>query len=271
MPRLLALAALLSTAVLTAQSVVVPNANETVGSTGLLNNPLRNANNARTYMIGINASQLTGIATGALITGVSLRAGNTTSNIPVWPATGDIAWADYEITVGNCLPTGSWSSTYMSNFVTAPIPPVTARDGPMVVQQGAVTNVSPPSGTPNAWSEFYFDFQLPFLYLGGDLAILFTHPGSNDPTSIWFEQVASNPGVHGIAMAGGGFQATTATSLSYVFVVARIHYGYGSPSGCPGTGGMSGRPIRLTRGTRAPAHPRRTAPSSSRPPAPPRP
>ena len=72
---------------LAAQSVVVPNASATVGSGGGLNTLVRNAGNPRTYQQGINASELTGIPVGAVITGVSLRfAVLTGTNSPSWPA-----------------------------------------------------------------------------------------------------------------------------------------------------------------------------------------
>jgi len=220
---------------LTAQSVVVPNTSATTSVTTVLNNPLRNSGNPRTYMMGINASQLAGIAPGSLIVGVSLRAGLTTSNAAVWPLT-DVTFNDYEIRIGSAIPTASWTSTFLNNFAGTPL---LARDGVMVVQAGAFTNTNPTVPTPNAWGTFYFDFQVPFVYPGGDLGIQFTHPGSNDPTSIFFEQVPSNTAAHGQAITNASFQAPIASTVNYAFCVARIHYGYGPASGCPGTGGLS--------------------------------
>ena len=223
-----------SAAGLCAQSVVVPNANATTSSTGVLNNPLRNSGNPRTYMMGINASELTGIPIGSLINGVSMRAGHTTTNAAVWPSN-DVTFVDYEVRIGDVIPTATWTSTFANNFVGTP---TLARDGVMVVDTGAFqNNVAAPAANP--WGTFYWDFQTPFVYTGGDLGIHFTHPGSNDPTSIFFEQVASNAAVHGTAMTYAGFQATTASSLNYVFCVVRLHYGYGPVTGCPGTNGLT--------------------------------
>ncbi|MCA8950678.1 MAG: hypothetical protein KDE27_14345 [Planctomycetes bacterium] len=219
---------------LAAQSIVVPNANATASSTGVLNNPLRNSGNPRTYMMGINAAELAGIPVGALINGISMRAGHTNSNVAVWPAN-DVTFSDYEIRIGDVLPLASWTTTFLSNFVGTP---TLARDGAMVVQTGAFTNNVAYPGA-NEWGTFYWDFQTPLVYTGGDLGVQFTHPGSNDPTSIFFEQVPSDVNTHGIAMTGIAFQAPTATSTSYVFCVIRIHYGYGPVTGCPGTGGLS--------------------------------
>lgn len=230
----LVLPAVLASAI-AAQSVVVPNTSAATSVTTVLNNPLRNAGNPRTYMMGINAAQLAAIPPGSLITGVSMRAGLTTTNPAIWPST-DVTFNDYEVRIGDVLPTASWTSTFLNNFVGTP---TLARDGVMVVQAGAFPNVNPSVPVPNEWGTFYWDFQVPFLYLGGDLGIQFTHPGSNDPTSIFFEQVPSNTAVHGQAITYAGFQAPTASTMNYAFCVVRIHYGYGPVSGCPGTGGMT--------------------------------
>jgi hypothetical protein len=206
-----------------------------VSATTVLNNPLRNSGNPRTYMMGINASELAGIPPGSLINGISMRAGLTASNAAVWPLN-DVSFNDYEIRIGNALPPSSWTSSFLSNFVGTPL---LARSGPMVVQSGAFTNVGPTVPTPNAWGTFYFDFQVPFLYLGGDLGIQFTHPGSNDSTSIFFEQVAANTAIHGQAISNSSFQAPTASLMNYAFCVIRVHYGYGPATQCTGTGGLA--------------------------------
>ena len=57
---------------LLAQSVIVPNSSATVAGTTGLNTLLRNAANPRTYQYGVNASQLSGIPIGSVITGISL-------------------------------------------------------------------------------------------------------------------------------------------------------------------------------------------------------
>lgn len=222
-------------AALCAQSVVVPNASATTSSSLVLNNPLRNSANPRTYMMGINAAELTGIPVGALITGISMRAGHTASNAAIWPAS-DVTFSDYEVTLGDCLPPINWTSTFMNNFIGTP---VMARDGVMVVQANAFTNTNPPVPAANEWGTFYWDFQVPFVYTGGDLGVLMTHPGSNDPSSIFFEQVASNVTVHGQAITNSSaFQAPTATTLNYAFCVIRVHYGYGNATGCAGSNGL---------------------------------
>lgn len=214
---------------LLAQSVVVPNANATTRGTAQLNSIIRNAANPRTYQYGVNAGELAGIPLGSVITGVSLRFSILASNPISWPAA-DITWNNYDILVGPANPTTTWVADPMLNFTT---PPVVARSGPMTLDAGSFSNVVPPAPTPNPWSEFYFDFQQPYLYLGGDLAMLFSHPGSNDPALAQYpETVTSDANVHGVGRSQNIYPAGTATAAT-TFYVMRIHYGYGA--GCAGS------------------------------------
>ncbi|MBK8979026.1 MAG: hypothetical protein IPM29_24280 [Planctomycetes bacterium] len=226
-------AVLAAAASLAAQSVVVPNANATTRGTTQLNTIIRNAANPRTYMLGINASELAGIPVGAMINGVSLRFQAFGSNAATWPAQ-DILWTDYEIYAGPCIPTATFTGSFLANFVSQPL---MVRDGPMVLPANSFTNTSPPSPTPNDWSEFYFDFQVPFAYQGGDLGLLFSHPGSTDPATAQYpETVPSSSGTHGVAFTQSTFPVGTG-GVSTAFYVHRLHYGYGT--GCPGTGGLT--------------------------------
>lgn len=227
MLRLIALSSLsLATAPLLAQSIVVPNALANTGTGGGLNTIVRDSVAPRTYMMGINATELAGIPVGEFIVGLSFR--QWTGATTAWPTT-DCTWSDYEISIGNCIPTAGWSTTFASNFVGTP---ALARDGAMLLPAGTYTS----GATPNAWGEFYFDLQTPFQYLGGDLGILFAHPGSSLTTNTFLETTASSAGTHGVAMSATTFQAVTGT-LNASFYVTRIHYGYGL--GCPGTGGRT--------------------------------
>jgi hypothetical protein len=238
MLRTLVPAALLASS-LVAQSVVVPNANATTNGTGQLNSIVRNAANPRTYQYGINASELAAVPIGSVITGVSLRFAHFATNPVSWPPA-DITWSTYDISVGPAAPTAGWVADPALNFTS---PPVLVRSGPMTLDANVFANV-PPTTTPNPWAEFYFDFQTPYLYLGGDLAMLFSHPGSNDAaTAMYPETVASNAAVHGVARVQSIYPAGTATAAS-TFYVMRVHYGYGA--GCPGTGGQT--PVLVQNG-----------------------
>jgi hypothetical protein len=215
----------LAASALFAQSVVVPNANATVAGTSGLNTIVRNSGAPRTYMMGINAAELAAIPVGDVIVGVSYRQyfGATTP----WPPT-DAPWTDYEISVGACIPTASWTATFATNFAGTP---TLARDGAMLLPAGTYTAGSP----VNAWGDFFFDLQTPVPYLGGDLGILMTHPGSTLTTNCFLETVPVNAAAHGVSFSATTFQA--ASGVSAAFYITRVHYGYGT--GCPGTGGRT--------------------------------
>jgi hypothetical protein len=213
------------------QSIVVPNANESVRGTAQLNSIIRNAGNPRTYQYGINATELTGIPVGSVITGVSLRFQVFSGNSASWPPA-SITWNNYDIWVGPAIPTATWGASFFANFVGSP---QQVRSGPMTLDAGVFTNINPTAPTPNPWAEFYFDFQNPYQWLGGDLAFLFSHPGSLDPGIAQYpETVASNAGTHGAARVQSIYPAGTASAATTYYVV-RVHYGYGN--GCLGGSG----------------------------------
>lgn len=218
---------------LSAQSIVVPNANATARGTSQLNSIVRNAGNPRTYQWGANASELAGIPLGSVITGVSLRFMVFATNAASWPPA-DIQWNNYDIYAGPASPIASWVADPNANFAS---PPQLVRSGPMVLDAGSFTNTSPTAPTPNAWSEFYFDFQTPYLYLGGDLALLFSHPGSTDAATAQYpETVVSSATTYGAGRTQSVYPAGTASTAT-TFYVMRIHYGYGM--GCPGTNNLT--------------------------------
>lgn len=232
----------LAAASLSAQSIAVPNANAGVVGSGQLSTIFRNVLNPRTYLWGANAVELGGMPAGAVITGVSVRMWVSTLNTPSWPAT-DITWADYQILIGPAAPLAGWGPDILGNFTS---PPHLVRSGPMTLPAASFTNTNPAAPQPNAWSDFYFDFQSPYVYTGGDLGIVFSHPGSTDSTSPQFpETVGSDANTYGTARVQFVHPASAATASSATtFYVMRIHYGYGS--GCPGTGGRT--PVLVASG-----------------------
>lgn len=218
---------LLSTTSLLAQSVTVPAANATVAATGGLNTIFRDLGAARTYMLGVAATELAGIPVGDNIVGISFR--NWSGSTAAWPAT-NVSWTDYEITVGQCVTPAAFSTTFLANFIGTP---TLARSGPLTIPANTYSAV----GLPKPWGEFYFNFQTPVPYLGGDLGILFTHPGSQDTTNMFGETLASSAATYGVAMTAAAYQAPTGGTPTASFYVHRVHYGYGF--GCPGTANQS--------------------------------
>ncbi len=224
------LAALTGLAPLAAQSVLVPaSAANARGTTGL-NTLTREQNNARTYQFGIAASQLAGIPAGSVINGMSFRMAVSSANPAVWPSA-DVSFADYEIRIGTALPITNFADNFQGNYLQAP---QLVRDGALVMPAGKWTNTSSlPAPQANPIADFYFDFQVPWFYAGGDVAITVTHSGSGATSAAYFDAIASSPASGFTALSANTFNATTGTSVP--FIVPRLHYGYGV--GCPGTEG----------------------------------
>ncbi len=214
-----------------AQSVVVPNASATVGATGGNNSLTRQF--ARTFQFIIKSTQLTGIPVGAVITGVSFRAGITTSNPATWPAA-DIAWKNYDIYLAEAAaPLPAFSTTFATNMKN----PVQVHSGPLTIPKGSFVRKYTSGTTPNPFCTYYFDFQKPYVYKGGDLVLFHDHDGNTSSTMLFLEYVSSNATTHGMTLAAfGTYKATTATSTNYSFVIHRFHFGYG-PAGCMGKNG----------------------------------
>ena len=213
-----------------AQTVVVPDANAATVGTGQLNSIIRNQANPQTFQQVIDAAQLAGIPVGSVITGISLRFPLLVSNPASWPPA-PITWSTYDIRIGPANPTASWVADPLLNFAA---PPQVVRTGPLTMEHGVFANLAT-AGVPNPLAESDFNFQTPYLYLGGDLALLFSHPGSNDPALAQCpETVASSAATHGIGRAQSVYPAGTVTTASS-FYVMRVHYGYGA--GCPGSAG----------------------------------
>lgn len=224
------LAALTGLAPLAAQSVVVPASAANVRGTTGLNTLTREQGNARTYQFGISASQLAGIPGGSVLNGMSFRMAVSTANPAVWPSA-DVNFSDYEVWIGPALPITNFADSFQGNFLQAP---QRVRDGALVMPAAKWTNTSSlPAPQANPIADFYFDFQTPYFYAGGDLAITVTHVGSSATNAAYFDAIASSPASGFTALSANTFNAATGTSVP--FIVPRLHYGYGV--GCPGTEG----------------------------------
>jgi len=222
---------LMACAIADAQSTIVPNANVSVkGSSG--NNSLTRQF-ARTFQFGIAASQLKSIPPGATIVGVSFRSYVGTANPATWPPS-DIAWKNYDVTLAEAAnPLNNFSTTFAANMKN----PVQVRKGPMTLKAGSYLRPQTTGTNTNPFTTFYLDFQNHYVYKGGDLVLFIDHDGNTGSTHFYLDYVASNAATHGVTLAAfGTYQAKTATSTNYSFVIHRIHYGFGNP-GCVGTNG----------------------------------
>lgn len=224
------LAALTGLAPVAAQSVLVPaSAANARGTTGL-NTLTREQGNARTYQLGISASQLVGVPAGSVINGMSFRMAVSTANPAAWPSA-DVSFADYEIRIGTALPITNFADSFQGNYLQAP---QLVRDGALVMPAAKWSNTSSlPAPQANPFADFYFDFQVPWFYAGGDVAITITHVGSSATNAAYFDAISSSPASGFTALSANSFNAATGTSVP--FIIPRLHYGYGV--GCPGTEG----------------------------------
>jgi hypothetical protein len=220
---------------LPAQSVTVPAANENTRGAAGLNTVVRQAPNARTYMMGIAASELSGIPVGSPINGISLRSiAFVAAGQPTSYPTANATWANYDIQIGNVIPLNTWTTTFLSNFMGTP---TTVRSGQMVMDAGSFTfSGTLPAPQPEPWGTFYFDFQRPFVYTGGDIGIYITHTGSDQANAPFLDTVNPLVGSY-TAMSALSYNAVTSTGLNQANAVyiMRLHFGYGAS--CPGTGG----------------------------------
>jgi len=219
--------AILLLGTVTAQSVVVP-ASVATTPTGLwLNSLVREF--TRTFQMGLAASELSSIPVGASIVGMSLRAGIHSTNPATWPATA-ATWQNYEITLAEAaVPLSQWSTTCATNMKN----PILVRAGPLTIPAGTWADLKGPASNP--FDTYYFDFQKPYTYQGGDLVIHITHDGNNVASAIYQERAADQPTGHGVGAYASTFRSPTVTSRTGP-MVTRLHWGIGAGM-CVGTGG----------------------------------
>ena len=89
----------------------------------------------------------------------------------------------------------------------------------------------------NPFDTFYFAFQQPYTYKGGDLVILITHDGNNVASAIYQERMADSPTTYGVGQYASTYNATTATVPGNGPMVTRIHFGH-TITVCTGSGGL---------------------------------
>lgn len=219
---------------LAAQSLVVPSAAEFVSQLpGGYTTLLRSA--ARTYVVAIEASELAGIPIGDTIVGMSFRCGTNTVQPFPNQQSGSLDFADFTVSIGPCVT----PSTITSGGTPPPAistiwlgTPAVARTGPLSIPNGTFVhnNVSPPP-----FSEYYFEFQTPVVYTGGDFAILIERSACNATVTGTFEGAPN--GYRAGAYAFGN-NVDHGTELAYVNtpLITRLHRGQGI--GCPGSGGQ---------------------------------
>lgn len=151
--------------------MVVPNVytnDEGPASTPL---PIHVQDNPWTFQLILNQNQLTGLV-GHDLTAISYRHSAVMGGgYPLQPTT----WSNYVIRLGPSVAPNTATGTFAANFTAAP---TEVHSGSFTVPPGAWPNFGP--GNPNPWGpELVFD--TPYRYTGGNLAMLMTHTGSDNP------------------------------------------------------------------------------------------
>ncbi|MCC5785064.1 MAG: dockerin type I repeat-containing protein [Phycisphaerales bacterium] len=206
---------------------VVPEARANERGTSGLNTLTRNDGFPRTYQQQFVEAELAaqGLMPGMTITGVTWRTSIVGSNPPTWPPAGGATWSDYQITLAEAAnPISAMSTTFADNMLN----PVLVRSGELTIPEGAFASPDPAAPAPNPWGhEVTFD---PYIYQGGDLVILYSHPGSDITTNVFLDVVVSND-AWGRAASASSFLATSGTSISANFTINRLSFESGPT--CP--------------------------------------
>ncbi|HEY5910552.1 MAG TPA: hypothetical protein VJA21_08110 [Verrucomicrobiae bacterium] len=181
-------------------TVVVPDDFAAAAGTTGVNTLLRNSGNPRTYQMQLTPTALGGLPIGAQITELRFRLGTSTAPGTTFPAT-NITWSDYEVTLAQAAnPIAAMSTDFAANMIS----PVRVKDGALSLRAKTFTT----SAGINPFCSLVV-FDTPYVYQGGDLIMLFSHPGSDSTsTPPYLDSVSSStPGY------GAAFRALTASSF----------------------------------------------------------
>jgi hypothetical protein len=151
--------------------VVAPNVYTNLEGPGSSGVPIDAQNRAWTFQLILHESQLTGLV-GQEITGIAYRRSATEGGGYPFQTT---TWSNYVVRLGPGVAPSAATGTFASNFTT---PPTEVRSGSLTVPPFAWINNGPPG--PNPFGPV-IPFDTPYVYNGGHLAMLVTHPGSDNP------------------------------------------------------------------------------------------
>jgi hypothetical protein len=194
--------------------VVAPNIYTNAEGPGSSSVPIHIQNNPWTFQLIINANQLTGLV-GTEISGIAYRHSAVMGgSYPNQPTT----WSNYVIRLGPSVAPSAATGTFADNFTAAP---TEVHSGAFSVSPGAWPNFGAPG--PNPWGPV-LEFDTPYLYTGGDLAMLITHSGSDNPNigdSLIDTTGSASPGrgVDYSYFASTGFGSVTGNSSVFMPIV----------------------------------------------------
>jgi hypothetical protein len=204
----------LSPPVLAQVNVVVPNVYTNTGGTGVTAVPIDTQGHSWTIQMIYDQSQLTGLV-GQDITGIAYRRGATAGGgYPLQTTT----WSSYVIRLGPGVATSATTGTFANNFTSAP---TQVRSGSLTVPSFAWPNFGPPG--PNPWGPV-ITFDTPYHYAGGNLAMLITHPGSDNTligNALMDTTMTTSPGYGSdySYYANTGFDVSTGSASGFMPIV----------------------------------------------------
>jgi hypothetical protein len=195
-----------------ASTIVAPNAYAAATGTGNLNTPTNPL--VRTYEMQIAASELTGIAVGSSLNGLSWRLASAV----IAAGTGTRTWGDYEITLAQATNTVAGMG---SNFAANMLNPVLVHDGALSYD---FTGFSA-TGTPKPFAPA-INFSTAYTYLGGDLVVLISHSTALGGVIGFLDSLTSTSVDYGSkyrAISANAFQAATATTTAN-FTITQFNF-----------------------------------------------
>jgi hypothetical protein len=182
---------------------VIPSVYADAEGPGANNVLVRHQGSPYTALFVYSATALATLV-GSEITGLTFRsAGALPDGYPLVTTT----WADYRVSIGPAVAPAAVGTVFANNFTAVA---TLVRSGPLTVPRYAWPHTGP---GPEPWG-FEITFDQPYLYTGGNLAILVTHPGSDNPSfgnNLMNAAVSTSPGfgVDYAALNAPGFNAAS--------------------------------------------------------------
>jgi hypothetical protein len=232
-----------------ASTVVAPNAYTTIAGPNGLMTLVRGTNAPRTYQMQFSTNVLGGLPVGAEIIELRFRL-DTISGTLAFPYD-TVNWSDYQVTLAQA---SNSVATMSTNFADNMRSPVLVKSGPLTLP--ALTFAG--GDSPNAFASFIV-FDTPYVYQGGDLVMLFRHPGSDSVESAFLDDVTTTAAGFGTdfrAFTASSFTATTGTQTSITITELVFTYSIngsisreGTNIVIVGTGGFPGDTCQILSST----------------------
>jgi len=182
-------------------TVVAPGAYAATSGPSGLNTLVRDLGLPRSYQMQFTPAALGGLPVGARITELRFRL--YTNATPVFPTNTVITWSDYEVTLAQAAKSLPGMST---NFAANMLSPVLVKSGALSISAHRFTG----GANPNPFASLVV-FDTPYVYQGGDLVMLFRHPGSDTLETDYLDAVTTNtPGY------GTDFRALSANTFNAI-------------------------------------------------------